>query len=116
MIGRTANGSGKTTNLSLQTFPACLKTTDGLHFVCTMPAAENLMIRIGQPLQQQSGAGVDPPHLHLRLIDFGSAVDAHVLQSLYGSEGPSADELTLEYAPPEALFGRCGYCCVHVCF
>lgn len=65
------------------------------------------MIRIDQPQQQQSGAEVDPPRLHLRLIDFGSAVDTHVLQSLYGSEGPSADELTLEYAPPEALFGRC---------
>ncbi|PNH02892.1 hypothetical protein TSOC_011092 [Tetrabaena socialis] len=42
----------------------------------------------------------------LRLIDFGSAVDDYSLQHLYGSEGPTSDQLTLEYAPPEALFGR----------
>lgn len=44
--------------------------------------------------------------LHVRLIDFGSAVDAHSVRSLYGEEGPSAEEQTLEYAPPEALLGR----------
>ncbi|GIL50633.1 hypothetical protein Vafri_6764 [Volvox africanus] len=42
----------------------------------------------------------------LRLIDFGSAVDDYSLQHLYGGEGPTSDQLTLEYAPPEALFGR----------
>lgn len=111
MIGRTATGvsiGGQTTTLSLQAFCLLSKPLADVTW-CVLPAAENLMIRIDQPQQQQqpSGAEVDPPHLHLRLIDFGSAVDAHVLQSLYGSEGPSADELTLEYAPPEALFGRC---------
>eukprot|EP00798_Chlamydomonas_sp_ICE-L_P015891 gene15891-22023_t len=49
---------------------------------------------------------VPPDSLHLRLIDFGSALDSHSLDSMYGEEGPSAAELTLEYAPPEALFGR----------
>ncbi|GIL81024.1 hypothetical protein Vretimale_9291 [Volvox reticuliferus] len=42
----------------------------------------------------------------LRLIDFGSGVDDYSIQHLYGSEGPTSDQLTLEYAPPEALFGR----------
>lgn len=46
-----------------------------------------------------------PKTLHLTLIDFGSAVDRHTLAKLYGKAGPSADELTLEYAPPECLFG-----------
>jgi hypothetical protein len=46
-----------------------------------------------------------PEALHLTLIDFGSAVDRHTLTKLYGKAGPSADELTLEYAPPECLFG-----------
>lgn len=42
---------------------------------------------------------------HLRLIDFGSAVDAHSMAQLYGSDGPSADQQTRDYAPPEATFG-----------
>ncbi len=42
----------------------------------------------------------------VRLIDFGSAVDGYSVQHLYGSEGPTSQQLTLEYAPPEALFGR----------
>ena len=44
--------------------------------------------------------------LHLRLIDFGSAVDNHSTEQLYGGEGPSDDEQTAEYAPPEALLAR----------
>ena len=28
------------------------------------------------------------------------------MQNLYGNDGPSAGELTLDYSPPEALFGR----------
>ena len=44
--------------------------------------------------------------LHVRLIDFGSAVDKHSIEQLYGSEGPSDDEQTAEYAPPEALLAR----------
>ncbi|KAG2490062.1 hypothetical protein HYH03_011527 [Edaphochlamys debaryana] len=52
------------------------------------------------------GAGGVVAPAWLRLIDFGSAVDSYSLQHLYGTEGPSSDQLTLEYAPPEALFGR----------
>ena len=56
-----------------------------------------------------ASSGTEAPEAggHLRLIDFGSAVDPWSLQHLYGEGGPSADELTLEYAPPEVLFGRC---------
>mmetsp|Transcript_18856 Transcript_18856/g.47617 ORF Transcript_18856/g.47617 Transcript_18856/m.47617 type:complete len:368 (-) Transcript_18856:237-1340(-) len=43
--------------------------------------------------------------IHLRLIDFGSAVDRHSAYHLYGPAGPSNAEQTVEYAPPEALFG-----------
>jgi serine/threonine protein kinase len=39
----------------------------------------------------------------LRLADFGSAVDEHALANLYGTEGPSAAQQTLEYAPPESI-------------
>jgi serine/threonine protein kinase len=61
----------------------------------------------------------DPLSLHLRLIDFGSALDPVSMASgLYGrpqatvaggggvegGTGPSLDELTLEYAPPEVIF------------
>ncbi len=42
--------------------------------------------------------------LHLRLIDFGSALDARSMESMYGVDGPSAAEQTPEYAPPEAVF------------
>jgi hypothetical protein len=67
---------------------------------------------------------VSPAQFRVRLIDFGSAVDAHSIASgLYGplgqpgsssssssssGGGPSVDELTLEYASPEVLFSsRC---------
>ncbi|GAX83052.1 hypothetical protein CEUSTIGMA_g10478.t1 [Chlamydomonas eustigma] len=43
---------------------------------------------------------------HLRLIDFGSAIDNYTAERLYGKKGASVDQLTLEYAPPEAVFGR----------
>lgn len=46
----------------------------------------------------------DPLQLYLRLIDFGSSVDPHTLVTMYGPRGPSLDEVTLEYAPPEVLF------------
>lgn len=32
------------------------------------------------------------------------------MQNLYGKEGPSANQLTLDYAPPEAIFGRLVFC------
>ena len=41
---------------------------------------------------------------HLRLIDFGSALDEETFASMYGPDGPSAAEQTPEYAPPEAVF------------
>ena len=47
---------------------------------------------------------------NVRLIDFGSALDAHSVSSLYGEQGPSAEEQTMEYAPPEALLGRSVAC------
>ena len=43
--------------------------------------------------------------MHLRLIDFGSAVDRYSVERLYG-EGPSSEEQTATYAPPEALLSR----------
>ena len=55
-------------------------------------------------LPQDGTGGVQA--LHVRLIDFGSALDPHSLRSLYGEGGPSAEEQTMEYAPPEALLGR----------
>ncbi len=54
-----------------------------------------------------SGDPTQPQDLHLRIIDFGSALDAFSLHNLYGAGGPSNEQLTLEYAPPEVLFGRC---------
>ena len=44
--------------------------------------------------------------LHLRLIDFGSALDDFSIKHLYGSTGPSMQQQTMAYAPPEALLGR----------
>ncbi|KAI8570730.1 hypothetical protein RHMOL_Rhmol01G0059100 [Rhododendron molle] len=43
--------------------------------------------------------------IHVRLIDFGSAVDAFSMQNLYPN-GPSSAEQTFSYMPPEALFGN----------
>ncbi|GFH33191.1 protein kinase domain-containing protein, partial [Haematococcus lacustris] len=37
----------------------------------------------------------------------GSAVDAHSLgEAMFGAQGPSAEEVTWDYAPPEALFAK----------
>ena len=55
----------------------------------------------------QPGGEEGTPSVHLRLIDFGSAIDAHTVRQLYGTQGPSVNEQTQEYAPPEALLGRC---------
>jgi len=41
----------------------------------------------------------------LKLADFGSAVDEYTCSNLYGLKGPSVDDETLDYAPPEVLFG-----------
>ena len=60
------------------------------------------------PASEDGGKGVQG--LHVRLIDFGSALDAHSVSSLYGEQGPSTEEQTMEYAPPEVLLGRSAAC------
>lgn len=45
----------------------------------------------------------------MRIIDFGSAVDEFTLKHLYESVGPSRDEQTYEYTPPEALLNASWY-------
>ncbi|XP_057863607.2 uncharacterized protein LOC131071684 isoform X2 [Cryptomeria japonica] len=50
----------------------------------------------------QSGR-IWPYNLTMRIIDFGSAMDHFTLEHLYGVNGPSRAEQTLEYSPPEAL-------------
>lgn len=54
--------------------------------------------------QSRAGAGPTPS---VRLADFGSAVDAEVLQRRVGlyPNGPSVDEETEGYQPPEATIG-----------
>lgn len=44
-------------------------------------------------------------HFDVRLADFGSAVDVRQAHGLYGGDGPSAQDVTAEYAPPEVRFG-----------
>ncbi|XP_023773030.1 uncharacterized protein LOC111921679 isoform X1 [Lactuca sativa] len=39
----------------------------------------------------------------MRIIDFGSAIDEFTIKHLYGSAGPSRNEQTYEYMPPEAF-------------
>ncbi|KAJ9566900.1 hypothetical protein OSB04_002866 [Centaurea solstitialis] len=39
----------------------------------------------------------------MRIIDFGSAIDEFTIKHLYGAVGPSRDEQTYEYMPPEAF-------------
>ena len=59
-----------------------------------------------QTVSAGAQTGEPEPHgaPHLRLIDFGSALDARSVESMYGVGGPSAAEQTPEYAPPEAVF------------
>ena len=45
----------------------------------------------------------DPKHPRLLLADFSSALNEEALAEMYGPHGPSVDELTLQYAPPEVL-------------
>ena len=54
---------------------------------------DNLLVRRGDP-------GSDEP-IACRLADFGSAIDAHALKHLFPEGGPSLEDLTEEYAPPE---------------
>jgi len=47
------------------------------------------------------------------LGDFGSAVDAEALKKYYSMYGPSKSESSLDYAPPEVLFGQIPYSFTH---
>ena len=69
---------------------------------------ENLLVRMAGKEQGSGDGGAAGSGLHVRLIDFGSAIDAHSLRHLYGPGGPSDREQTPEYAPPEAVLGRWG--------
>ena len=43
--------------------------------------------------------------IEARLGDFGSSMDTRRRVNLYGAAGPSSDQETAEYSPPEVLFG-----------
>ncbi|KAK9051181.1 hypothetical protein SSX86_027807 [Deinandra increscens subsp. villosa] len=45
----------------------------------------------------------------MRIIDFGSAMDEFTIKHLYGAAGPSRDEQTVEYMPPEAFLNATWY-------
>ncbi|KAJ0699157.1 putative protein kinase CMGC-GSKL family [Helianthus annuus] len=45
----------------------------------------------------------------MRIIDFGSAMDEFTIKHLYGAAGPSRDEQTYEYMPPEAFLNATWY-------
>ncbi|MFS7975760.1 putative protein-serine/threonine phosphatase, protein kinase CMGC-GSKL family [Helianthus anomalus] len=45
----------------------------------------------------------------MRIIDFGSAMDEFTIKHLYGTAGPSRDEQTYEYMPPEAFLNATWY-------
>lgn len=78
-----------------------LQTRNGTH---TSPSSASSGRPLGVDDLGKGSFGVED--LHLRLIDFGSALDKHSVEELYGAEGPSEDEQTAEYAPPEALLAR----------
>eukprot|EP00941_MAST-03F_sp_MAST-3F-sp1_P004327 g4327.t1 len=44
----------------------------------------------------------------VKIADFSSAIDSHSLKHLYGKNGPSQFEETVEYQPPEVLFSNNG--------
>ncbi|DBA74684.1 TPA: hypothetical protein ACH3X2_009349 [Trebouxia sp. C0005] len=67
---------------------------------------ENVLLRAMNLAAAAAGLPLSVGDLHVRLIDFGSAVDKHSIEHLYSTEGPSDDEQTAEYAPPEALLAR----------
>jgi hypothetical protein len=48
---------------------------------------------------------------YLKIADFSSAIDETALRTgLYGINGPSQSENTIEYAPPEVLFSKDNVC------
>jgi serine/threonine protein kinase/serine/threonine protein phosphatase PrpC len=49
---------------------------------------------------------LDGDFVQARIGDFGSAIDSHALNELYGAFGPSEAQETPEYSPPEVLFAR----------
>ena len=63
---------------------------------------ENLLLTLNRTESTENM----PLRPHLRLIDFGSAVDSESFKKFYGSEGPSEREQTHEYTPPEMLLAR----------
>eukprot|EP01135_Chromosphaera_perkinsii_P009291 Nk52_evm43s1705 gene=Nk52_evmTU43s1705 len=51
--------------------------------------------------------------VEIKLSDFGSAVDNNNPHRLYANEGPTKDELSMDYAPPEVIFGDLPYSLAH---
>jgi serine/threonine protein kinase len=49
---------------------------------------------------------LDSDFVEVRLGDFGSAVNAHSHLELYGASGPTMEQETSDYSPPEVLFGN----------
>jgi len=47
--------------------------------------------------------GTEKGSLEIKLADFGSAIDDYSLQFLYDSEGPSLNEQTSDFSPPETI-------------
>ncbi len=60
---------------------------------------ENILVHVKGFDEDAAGKPV------LKLADFGSAVDDFSTRRLYGKRGPSVQDETLDYAPPEVLFG-----------
>ncbi|CAM9501869.1 unnamed protein product [Ectocarpus fasciculatus] len=59
----------------------------------------------GSSSSSSSSSSARRKRLLLRVADFSSAVDEGAMPAgLYGTEGPSQGEETLQYAPPEVLF------------
>jgi serine/threonine protein kinase len=61
---------------------------------------ENVMV------QREGLQSEDDAQLHIRVIDFGSSLDDYTLSnSLFSKSGISSAQTTVEYSPPEQLFG-----------
>ncbi len=122
LVKRNGSSSAGTASACPPSFPACTHPSassgaaSGAGISSGISSSDNARGRINSSVNSSSTSGggssggdnrsTSFEDMHLRLIDFGSALDTHSLQQLYGEEGPTAAELTLEYAPPEALFGR----------
>eukprot|EP00898_Chlorokybus_atmophyticus_P008559 jgi/Chlat1/8704/Chrsp88S08082 len=62
------------------------------------------MVLMETPGLNGLGMGSTHDQNHLRLVDFGSALDNNTIQFLYGKQGPTIEQETPDYAPPEALY------------